>query len=241
MSAEQQGEGPEGEEERVPAAAGIVAAGHGVEDERQERRRVGQRPAQPEEEEAAESEGERAGERGDLLQPLPAHPEEAEDQRQEHPQRRHHPGGPRQGERIPQQHQRLQGLRLGIGEERHARPRLPVPERPAPLRPGAADGGERRGDELDQVPLEEIALRLGGLDPLEGDLAAKSVERQQDAAATEDRTEEDQQRHGEDAEHPRRNRVIPPPQRPGERRSERPDPEGGQQVHRTPVGHGRAV
>ena len=99
MAAEKQGQDAGGEQEGVPAPPRVVAAGDGVEDEGQQRRRIRQWPAEPEQEEAAEAEGEGAGERGAFSQTLPAHPEEAEDQRQQHPQRRHDPGSPQQRER----------------------------------------------------------------------------------------------------------------------------------------------
>ena len=129
-------------------------------------------------------------------------------------------------------------MRLRIGEERHAGAGAVVPERPAPLRERLPDGGERRRDELDQVPLQDVAGRLGGSEPLEGDGAAEAVERQEETAAVEHRAEQDRQREGEDGEHPRRHPVVPAAERRGERDAEHPHPEGGQQVHRTPVGHG---
>ena len=102
-----------------------------------------------------------------------------------------------------------------------------IPERPAALRPGRADGGERRGDELDQVALEEVAVRLGGRRGSGRGPGRAGCRAAGGPAAEEDGTEEDQERRRRRRASTRaRHRVVPAPQRRRRETPRAPRPRG---------------
>ncbi|HBL29532.1 MAG TPA: hypothetical protein DD490_22080 [Acidobacteria bacterium] len=134
MPPEQQAHRGDGQQEQIPTLAPLVAQSGGIEPERQESRRIGERPSGPEDHETPEPIPERPGQRRTRPEPHPSHPEEGEDEGHQHPQRGHGPRRPhpRQGE--AEKLKRLERLRLRIGEKRHARADRGVPQRPPPLR-----------------------------------------------------------------------------------------------------------
>jgi hypothetical protein len=111
---------------------------------------------------------------------------------------------------------------------------------PAPAR--RFQSGHRPSDHASRTAASDGATSwIGGRETLEGRVPPEVVQRKQHLTAEEHGAEEDQEEGGEDGQDAQRDRVVPPAQRPGEKRPQQPHPEAGQQVHRSPVGHRGAV
>ncbi len=210
-----------------------------VEDARQQGRRAGDGPTHPEQHEAAQAERERADQRGSLAQTLAPQQQVGEHQGQEHPQRRHHRRPPHRRERQRQDGQRGDRLRLGIGKQRHAGAGAGVPQGPAAGLQSSLRGRQRRHHQLDQIALEQIAVRLAGRHQPEGHLAAQVVERQQHPAAAQRAAEQHPERHRERAKHAPGHRVVPAPQDARKEQRQTRHVKSGRQVEQAPLGHRR--
>jgi hypothetical protein len=226
---EQREEGRD-EQQEVPPRAALVRHHQGVEDERQQGRRIADRPVEPEQEESPKTECQAAEEGRSFGEPLPAQQQEEKNQGEQHPQPRRHSDRRGEGERQGEEDQRLEGLRLRIGEQRHPRAGEVVPQRPsagADLPPHLG----LQGDDLrHQVELQEVAL--GGLARvLRLHHTGEDVRGKEHLAQEQRRPEED---HEEQAEHrpdAPRHRVPPPPERAVEEKGEEGEVEAGEEDH----------
>ena len=84
-------------------------------------------------------------------------------------------------------------------------------------------------------------MRLRGRELPERHLAAEIVQGEEDLAPEENLPEKDGEDCSEDGEDPPRYPVVPAPERGGEECPQKPDPEAGQEVHGSPVGHAGGV
>jgi hypothetical protein len=226
----QQGEERRDEQQEIPPRAPVGRHHQGVEDERQEGRRVGDRPVEPEQQESPQPEGQAAEEGRLHREPLPPQEQEEEDQGDHHAQGRRHPDRRREGERQGGEDQRLEGLRLRIGEQRHSRSGEVVPQRPLPG-PHRPPHLGLQGDDLGhQVELQDVAaglfphvLRLGH--------PREDVGRQEHPAQEQRRPEEDHQDQPERRPDARRHRLPPAAERAIEEEGEERQIEAGEENH----------
>ena len=211
----------------VPPGAALVRHHQGIEDEGQEGRRVADRPVEPEQQEPSEPESQAAEERRSVGEPLPPQQQEEEDEGDQHAQSGCDPDRGVERERQGEKDQRLERLRLRIGEQRHPRSGEIIPEGPDPAADLPAHLRLKRNDLGHQVELQEIALRrlprVLRLHHPRQDVSGKKHLPQEQR-----RPEEDHEEQGEHPPDPRRHRFVPAPEGAVEEEGEEGEIEAGE-------------
>ena len=231
-----------GEQDDVAPPAALVDQDQAVDQRRGEGEGVGVRPAEEQEERRRQAVGEGAGDGRRLAQPLTTKEQEEEDQGDEQPQRRDRPEARRQREGSCEEDERLDLLRLGIGQQRHAGGHQRVPQRPLAGRVGPPHLGEPGGDFQHQVGLRGVVRRPLQVVLAVGRGARQQIERQEHPAAEQGRAEQHADRQPEGGQRPPWHRVVPAPQHDDQGGGEEAGVETGQQIERTPgLGHAGIV